>query len=140
MGIRNHRRLAAVSAAQLAVGLTGLRVALRRGHVWDLQLIRGNPDNLRRDAVWLGTALSAPGPMLAAQMVGTAVLARRPDRRATRIVGALGAAMVGGYLVERLGRLRLRPGSTDPVETPIVVAGTGLAAVMAVLGWHGRNG
>jgi aerobic carbon-monoxide dehydrogenase large subunit len=38
------------------------------------------------------------------------------------------------YLIERLGRRRLRPGGWEPLETSLVVAGTGLAAAMAVLG------
>jgi hypothetical protein len=42
--------------------------------------------------------------------------------------------MVPGYLMERYGREHLRPGGWDPVETPVVVAGLGLAGAMGVLG------
>ena len=48
--------------------------------------------------------------------------------------------MVPGYLMERHGRAHLRPGGLDPVETPVVLAGLGLAAAMGVLGHRAQAG
>lgn len=46
----------------------------------------------------------------------------------------LGAAMIGGHLIEREVRAAMTPAGFDPVVTPLVVAGSGLAVVMAALG------
>ena len=136
----SRRALVGVSAAQLAAGLAGLLVALRRRRpydVWtparfDAPLWHGCPDRVARDALSMGTAYSAPAPMLLAQAWATGTLAGRPSDGARRMLGMLGALMVPGYLVERSGRAHLR--EWDPVETPVVAAGLGLAAAMAVLG------
>jgi len=138
-----HRALLVVSAAQLAAGLTGLVVALRRRRhydVWTPAVIdgpvwHGSPEHIARDCVVMGTAYSAPVTMLIAQFGSTIRLATRGDRRAVRDLTVLGALMTGGYLVERFDRAHLR--HWDPVETPVVVAGLGLAAAMAVLGGLG---
>lgn len=126
--------VSAVSAVQLAVGLAGAVTAVRRGHSYDLLWFHGNPARVAAEALMLGTALSAPGPMLLSQATCTVVVAAHPDRRAAAGLQILGTMMVGGYLVERLGQRRLRPGGWEPLETPLVAAGAGLAAVMAVLG------
>jgi hypothetical protein len=126
--------LAAVSAAQLAAGLAGLAVALRRRRNYDVGFLCGSPEHIARDAFWAGTAYSAPATMLATQLWATARLRAGPDDGARQVLRMLGAAMVPGYLMERYGRQHLRPGGWDPVETPVVVAGLGLAAAMAVLG------
>jgi hypothetical protein len=138
--MRRRRTLAAVSAIQLAVGLAGAVTSVRRGHSYDLLWFHGNPARVAVEALTLGTALSAPAPMLLAQATCTGVLAAHSDRRAAAGLQILGTMMVGGYLVERLGRRRLRPGGWEPLETPLVAAGTGLAAVMAVLGHRARRG
>ncbi|WP_448626477.1 hypothetical protein [Geodermatophilus sp. URMC 64] len=135
-----RRLLVVVSAAQLAVGLLGAVVAVRRRVVYDFFLMRGRPDRVARDALWLGSAFSAPTPMLVAQAWATARLARGPSDGARRTLGALGAAMVPGILLERADRHRLRPSGWDPVETPLVAGGLGLAAAMAVLGHQARSG
>jgi hypothetical protein len=124
--------LVSLSAAQLASGLAGAPVAVRRRRPYDLPFATGNARSVGRDALWRGTAYSAPAPMLLAQAWATANLARRSDDGARRILGVLGVLMVPGYLLERAGRARLR--RFDPVETPVVAAGTALAAAMAVLG------
>jgi hypothetical protein len=128
--------LVAVSAAQLAAGLAGLAVALRRRRHYDVWLpvgaLRGCPEHVARDALFMGTAYSAPVPMLVAQLVAMIRLAARDDRRAVRDLTVLGALMVPGYLSERYDRAHLR--RWDRVETPVVLAGTGLAAVMVALG------
>jgi hypothetical protein len=126
--------LVTVSTAQLAAGLAGLAVALRRRRPYDLPFAAGSPEHVVRDSLWMGTAYSAPVPMLATQAWAAAALLRRPDDAARRLLGLLGALMVPGHLLERSGRLRLSPAGADPVETPVVAAGVALAAVMAVLG------
>ena len=72
--------------------------------------------------------------MLATQAGATLRLALRPDPLAERVLGVLGSAMVGGYLVEREFRAALRPSGWDRPVTPVAVAGAGFAAVMAGLG------
>ena len=42
--------------------------------------------------------------------------------------------------MERYDREHLRPGGWDAIETPVVVAGVGLAAAMAVLGHRSETG
>lgn len=133
MSSRRCRAQAAAAALQLGCGVAGMAVALRRRHAYDIPLGRGNPESVARDSVLIGTALSPPVTMLVAQVALIAPAARGSER-ATRGLQALGAAMVGGYLAERLVRRRLRPGSTDPVETPLAAAGLSLAAAMVALG------
>jgi hypothetical protein len=136
-----HRSaLVAVSRAQLAAGLAGLAVALRRRRNYDVMVLRGSPDRVASDSLLLGTAYSAPAYMLAAQAWATARLNRQPSDGARRLLGFLGAVMVPGYLAERYGRQHLRPAGFDPVETPVVVAGLGLAVAMAVLGHRDQAG
>jgi hypothetical protein len=72
--------------------------------------------------------------MLLTQAAMTAVVARRPSRHAAQALGGLGAALVAGYLGERLVRQRLRPSGWDTVESPLLVTAIGLAAAMAALG------
>ena len=126
--------LALVSAAQLASGLSGMALAIRRHHAFDIPFWRGKPSAVGRDCVLMGTALSAPVVMLAAQAWATAALLRRPDAAAERTLGGLGAAMTAGYLAERLVRQRLTHAGWDTAETPVVVAGISLATAMALIG------
>ena len=136
----NRSTLVAVSAAQLAAGLAGQLVALRRRRNYDVGFMRGTPEHVARDSLWAGTAYSAPSYMLAAQAWATRRLRRGPDDGARRLLGMLGVVMVPGYLMERYGRAHLRPGGLDPVETPLVLAGLGLAAAMGVLGHRAQTG
>jgi hypothetical protein len=126
--------LATIALAQLACGLAGLVVAVRRRRAYDVTFLRGAPERVTRDAFVLGTALSAPGTMLGAQAVLIPVVAFRGGRRPARGLALLGTLMCLGYPAERLVRARLRPGGWDAVETPIAVLGSALAACMAVLG------
>jgi hypothetical protein len=135
-----RRLLVVLSSAQLAAGLAGLAVAVRRGVPYDIPLMHGRVEHVRRDAATMGTAYSAPVPMLAAQAAAIVRLAAGPSDGARRTLGGLGATMVAGYLLERADRRRLRPSGWDAVETPVAVAGLGLAAVMAVLGHQERSG
>src|SRR5918999_730642 len=128
------RPLAAVSVAQLATGVAGTAVALRRRPPYDVLWMHGRADAMARDTILKGTALSAPVSNLLLQAALTVVVARRPSPGAARALGGLGALQVAGYLGERLVRRRLRPSGWDPVETPLVVVGIGLAGAMAALG------
>ncbi|MGI8723570.1 MAG: hypothetical protein ACR2JG_15270 [Geodermatophilaceae bacterium] len=125
--------LVAVSGGQLGLGLVGLVVAITRRHAYELPLMQGDPARTGRDALTMGTALSAPAPMLLAQAVATVTLGRRPDQRAARALSALGALMVPGYLGEALVRHRLTPAGWDRLESPLAAGGLGLALAMAVL-------
>jgi hypothetical protein len=129
-----RRLLVLLSTAQLAAGMAGLVVAVRRRRPYDLPFLAGSPAHVGRDSLWMGTAYSAPAPMLLAQAWATANLRRGPDDGARRMLGMLGALMVPGYLLERSGRRHLSAGGLDAVETPVVLAGAGLAAAMAALG------
>ncbi len=129
--------LAATSAAQLGCGIAGMAVALRRRHAYDFLFLHGRRESIARDSVLMGTALSAPVTMLTAQAVATVLSRRRHSRYPDLVLGALGATMVGGYLGERLVRLRLSRSGWDAVESPLVVAGLGLAAAMAAGCWAG---
>ena len=130
----DDRVLAAVSAAQLACNVGGMVLALRRRHAFDVGFWRGQESAIGRDTVLSGTALSAPVVMLGAQAGAITVLLRRPSRGARRLLGGLGAAMVPGYAWERLVRQRLTPAGWNPAESPVILAGIGLAAAMAVIG------
>ena len=126
--------LAGVSAAQLAAGLGGMALAIRRRRAFDIPFWQGQESTIGRDSLLVGTALSAPAVMLGAQACATAALVLRPDLTAERVLGGLGAAMVAGYLAERLVRRRLLPSGWDAAETPVITAGISLAVVMALLG------
>jgi hypothetical protein len=133
--MKANRLLAAVSAVQLGAGLAGVALAVRRRRAFDIPGWRGQQSTVGRDSLLMGTALSAPAAMLATQAGATVALLRRPDAAApARVLGGLGAAMVAGYLVERLGRRRLHPSGWDAAESPTVIAGLSLAAAMALLG------
>jgi hypothetical protein len=143
--MKANRLLAAVSALQLGAGLAGVALAVRRRRAFDIPGWRGQQSTVGRDSLLMGTGLSAPAAMLVTQAGATVALLRRPDAAApARVLGGLGAAMVAGYLVERLGRRRLHPSDWDAAESPTVIAGLSLAAAMALLGLrpqeaeHGR--
>lgn len=136
----SRHTLVAASTGQLAAGLAGLVIALRRHHPYDTPLMSGRPENVARDSVLSGTALSAPVVMLAAQAWAIRRLRARPADGARRALGGLGVTMVAGYLMERLCRARLTPGGFDPLETPVVAVGLLGAAGMGVLGHRDQAG
>jgi len=141
--MNDDRVLVVVSATQLATGICGVALALRRRHAFDLPFWHGRPSAVGRDALLMGTALSAPAVMLGAQAGAVTALVRGPSPAARRLLGGLGAAMVAGYLAERLVRHRLAPSGWDTAESPVVVAGISLAAAMALIGLrpaHDRPG
>jgi hypothetical protein len=132
--------LVAIASAQLAAQVAGLVVALRRGRYYDVGFMRGSPERIRRDAIWSGTAYSAPVTMLTAQLWAVRRLRSRPDDVSRRVLGLLGVLNAPGYLSERSVRAHLRPGGWDPVETPLVATAIGLAVTMGVLGHQERSG
>jgi hypothetical protein len=112
------QQLAAVSAAQLATGVAGMVVALRRRHPYDVLWMHGQADTIFRDTILKGTALSAPVSNLLAQAL-TAVVPRRPSRGTARTLGGLGALQVAGS-----------PGRTVGATAPAPI-GLGQARVTA---------
>ena len=132
--------LVAIASAQLAAQVAGLVVALRRGRYYDVGFMRGSPERIRRDAIWSGTAYSAPVTMLTAQLWAVRRLRSRPDDVSRRVLGLLGELNAPGYLSERSVRAHLRPGGWDPVETPLVATAICLAVAMGVLGHQERSG
>jgi hypothetical protein len=129
-----RRVLAGVALGQLAAGLAGLRIAVRKRLPSDPVGVHLNlsTEHLARNQIVLGTARSAPGVMLAIQAIATAALLRAPNRRARRTLGVLGCIMTFGYLIER--HPPVTPGRFDPVETPVYGAGLVGAVLMAWLG------
>jgi hypothetical protein len=132
--VDRDRLLTAVSTAQLTVGVAGMAVAVKRHHAYDAPLLHGQPDRVALDTLLMGTALSAPGVMLAAQGWAVARLLRGSPNPARVVLGGLGAIMIAGYFAERLVRRRLRPSNWDAVESPLAATGITLAATMAILG------
>ena len=129
------KALAAASAAQLALGIAGLRKALRDRTSYDVWKLKGDPKRIERDQWVAGTNLSAPGVMLILQGIATAgLLNRRTRRTAARTIGILGAIQSAGYPAEKSVRQAWRGKSPDKSMMPMTAAATGLAALMAALG------
>ncbi|MEX5717864.1 hypothetical protein [Geodermatophilus maliterrae] len=126
--------LVAVSGLQLAADLAGLVLALRRRRAFDTPVLAGDPATVGRDAWWAGTALGPPAWTVAAHGWALARLAAGPAPRAAAVLGGVGAALVPGYLQERLVRRRLTPAGAEPGETAVVAVGLAAAVAMAVLG------
>ena len=124
--------LGVISAVQLAMGLVGLRKALRDGTEYDLGFTRGSPETMKRDLWFMGTNLSAPASMLLAQALATDLLMTRHRSRAAKAVGILGALMSLGYPAEKSVRQAWR----HPNRSTTALTGVAelLAASMAWLG------
>lgn len=123
-----------VSTAHLTVALVSMKVAIARRAPFHLPLLHGQPGHVVRDSFIMGTALSEPVVMMIPEALGIGTLVRADSKPAAVCLAWLGALNIPGYLLERHGRLRLQPSGWDRTETPLVVAGLGLAAVMAKLG------
>jgi hypothetical protein len=80
----SSRLLAAVSVAQLATGVAGMVVALRRRYPYHVFWMRGRADAIARDTIFMGTALSAPVSNLLLQAAVTCGWPGRGDGRARR--------------------------------------------------------
>lgn len=135
-----RRLLVSISSAQLAAGVVGMSLAVRRRRNYDLGFLRGRPEHVARDSLLMGTAYSPPAYMLAVQLWAIRSLAAGPHDGARRLLGMSGAVMAPGYLAERYVRAHLRPRGWDPVETPVVAISMALAAAMAVLGHRDASG
>jgi hypothetical protein len=133
MRMQQHRPLVFVATVQLGCGVAGLATAVRRGHAYDLPLLRGRRDRIARDSVLLGTALSAPVTMMGAQAFAASRLRREGTDGARRVLAALGATMTAGYLAERHVRHRLRRSGFDRFETPLIIIGISSAVAMTAL-------
>ncbi|MCQ1957508.1 hypothetical protein NNX39_13480 [Arthrobacter sp. zg-Y826] len=134
------KALFTVSAAQLALGLAGLRKALRDRTSYDVWKLKGDPRHAARDQWVMGTNLSAPGLMLILQGLATAgLLSHRWRRTAAKTLAILGAIMSGGYPAEKSIRRAWRGKSPDKSLLPMTAAATALAALMAVLGRKDLN-
>jgi len=92
---------------------------------------RGRPEDVVRDSVFNGTALSPPVTMLLTQAVATVRLAVCPSPVAARTLGVLGATMTCGYLVEREFRSAFTSAGVDRVLTTVAAAGFVLSIAMA---------
>src|SRR5437867_1272833 len=113
------RTLAAVSAAQLASGVAGMVVALRRVHPYDVFWMHGRPEAIARDTLFKGTALSAPVSTLVTQTALTVAMARRPSRRVAQglaIDGPVRTAVRARSMVRIGAAVRFRRGA--PHQTP----------------------
>jgi hypothetical protein len=66
------------STIQLALGIAGLRRALKERRVCDIGFLRGSAEAIELQHWLLGTNLSAPGVMLVLQAVCTGALFRNP--------------------------------------------------------------
>ena len=132
--MRRRYVLAGVSLTQLAAGLAGMTIAIRKGLPSDPVGVHLNlsADHLARNQIVFGTARSAPGVMLAIQAIATVTLLKGRGRRARRTLGVLGCIMTFGYLVER--QPPVLPGRYDPVQAPIYGVGLLGAVLMAWLG------
>jgi nitroreductase len=125
--------LAAVSTANLALGLAGLWTGIRKPEPYDLRVFHGMPRHIGSKQWLTGTALSAPGFMLVLQAAFIAWLLVQPGRVPVRALTILGAMMSLGYPLERTfaGNLR-RPNR----RTPLAVAGEASALAMVHVGYR----
>jgi hypothetical protein len=129
--------LASVSLVQLIVQLAGARKALRDQIPYDLPLMQGKAENIARDLWTIGSRLSAPGPLLAAQAAGTVLLLVRPRPWLREAIGYLGAVYIPGILSERVTRESFRHPNRE--ITPLTASALGLSIAMALLGLAGRK-
>ena len=132
--MRSRTALLAASAVQVGADVAGPVLALRRRHAFDTPVLAGSRDTVGRDSWWAGTALSPPAWTVAVHVGALARLATRPDPRAAAVLAWVGAALVPGYLQERLVRHRLTAAGAERAETAVVVVGLAAAAAMAALG------
>ena len=129
--------LGVISAAQLGMGLVGLRKALHEGTEYDLGFLRGSPATTKRDLWFMGTNLSAPLWMLLAQALATVLLTTRHRSRAAKALGILGVMMSLGYPAEKSVRQAWRHPNRS--ITALTVVAELLAVSMAWLGLRRRQ-
>ena len=83
-----------------------------------------------RNSILLGTGESAPLVMVAAQ-AGPRAASCEAGRDRPQALGALGAAMVGGYLIERGSPLAMPPGTMGDGGLAVGLAGSAAMAALA---------
>ncbi|MBI1377868.1 MAG: hypothetical protein GC157_10355 [Frankiales bacterium] len=127
-----HRLLGVVAGLQVATAFVALRYAVERELSMDALGVRREGRDIARDAWFIGTGITPPLVMMAAQATAGSVVMRRPSAPASRVLGALGAVMAAGYLLERESRSALT--RWDPRLTPLTAAGVALTAPMMGLG------
>jgi uncharacterized membrane protein len=125
------RLLAAVSATQLVLGLSGLAKALRSRGSFDIGVLRGSPATIDRDQWVTGTSLSAPGLMLVLQAVSTVGLFTSHRPAAARSLLVLGVIMSLGYPAEKDVRRAWR--HREMPNAALTAAAEVLAMMMVVL-------
>ncbi len=130
------RLLGVISAVQLGLGLLGVRKALRDGTEYDLGFLRRSPATMKRDLLFMGTNLSAPGWMLLAQALATVLLMTRHRSRAATTLGILGVMMSLGYPAEKSVRQAWRHPNRSTAALTLVAEL--LAVSMAWLGLRRR--
>jgi hypothetical protein len=72
-------------------------ITLRCRHPYDVFWMHEQTEEIARDTLFRGTALSAWVSKLVLQAALTAVVAARLGRRAQQALGALGALLAAGY-------------------------------------------
>ena len=112
------------------MNLAGLVLALRRRHAFDVPFMHGDPARIGRQSIVFGTALSAPIILLIAHGLASARLSQGPDPTASRLLRALGAVYVGGYLAERRVRRCFTRNGWDHVESPLLLTALVLSIAM----------
>ena len=111
-----RRLLVAISAAQLAAGIAGLSVAVRRRRNYDRRAsCAGRPEHVARDSLWPGDRLQRPGADAGRPGRGPpGACAGGRTTAPAGCSGCWGALMVPGYLMERYVRAHLRPRRLGP--------------------------
>ena len=122
------------SAAQLATGVAGMIVALRRRHPYDVFWMHGQAETVARDAILRGPRCQRRfrtcSPSRHDGAGGPA--AAQPGRRSGS--GRPGRAPSARVPRRTAGAAAPAPISWDAVESPLAAAGIGLAGAMAALG------
>jgi hypothetical protein len=128
-----------VAALQLTTAFVALRYAVERELAVDTPVLHREGRDVARDSWFLGTGITPPLMMMAAQACAVATVAVRPSRVAARTLGILGSVMVIGYVAEQETRRALTPARWDSRVTPLTAIGLGLAVPMAAWGLRDRS-
>ncbi|HEX6920553.1 MAG TPA: hypothetical protein VF314_10005 [Actinomycetes bacterium] len=134
-----RKLLVVVSAAWIAVTITGVLVSVDRKLPYDLTFLdrAGSIERVGRDWVsgW-GTGLAVPLAVLAAVAIAT-MLSTFNDaggRLGTLLLALLGGLSLGFTACQQLTQDRLSGAGLHGLETWLVLASLGLSALMVLLG------
>lgn len=134
-----RKLLVVVSAAWIAVTITGVLVSVDRKLPYDLTFLdrAGSIERVGRDWVYgWGTGLAVPLAVLAAVAIAT-MLSTFNDaggRLGTLLLALLGGLSLGFTACQQLTRDRLSGAGLQGLETWLVLASLGLSALMVLLG------